>query len=67
MEKTEPKQIFEFSDEELRYLAQEKLISLEEDKKSLMKSREDLEVSKIIRNKLKEELEGLSNDGLVKE
>lgn len=67
MEKTEPKQIFEFSDEELRYLAQEKLISLEEDKNRLMKCREDLEINKIIRDKLKEEYEGLNKEEITKE
>ncbi|MBR0350809.1 MAG: hypothetical protein IJH76_03175 [Clostridia bacterium] len=67
MEKTETKQIFEFSDEELRYLATEKLISLEENKKRLLKCREDLEVNKIIRDKLKEEYEGLNKEAYTKE
>lgn len=67
MENNEPKKIFEFSDEELRYLAQEKLISLEEDKKRLMQCREDLEVSKIIRDKLKEEYEGLNKESMIKQ
>ena len=66
MEKTETNQIFEFSDEELRYLATEKLISLEENKKRLLKCREDLEVNKIIRDKLKEEYEGLNKDDYTK-
>ena len=67
MENNKPKQIFEFSDEELRYLAEEKLISLEDDKKRLMKCREDLEINKIIRDKLKEELNGLGNSPVIKE
>lgn len=67
MEKNGTKQLFEFSDEELRYLAAEKLISLEEDKEKLLKCREDLEVSKIIRDKLKEEYEELNKESFIKE